>query len=417
MRYWREVTSRSEFYGSDYWQGEKAQAWGGGDYLDGAPQQTLTKLVQKHLLPAGGRILEVGAAFGFLLRNLRQAGYAAFGIDASPYCVKHADQVARPFMQYASILNLPFHDDAFDLVICMEVLEHLPPELVMTGIAELRRVSRGPVLASVPSYGPNDYGPYGLPYHTYPENPTWWRDAVAHLPFADLDIDEKNGEPRCGHLTHATYRWWSERFLEQGLARVASTERKLYTDSSLDLSPWQLYYLVPATEVAEIEPCNHAGECGWGDTVQLDDKQLRWCKSGGVEIELEPYVGAGIELEIFTGPRRLTHPYELYWQIGAAEGKFIMTPGEIVRVQLPVPAESTKGKLDLSGGPCWTEQNLFKDPALSAKKNGGWGVVQINDCAVTSASCEKVKESDWAPVPNTIQSRSGLGGFFRRLFN
>jgi SAM-dependent methyltransferase len=44
--------------------------------------------------------------------------------------------------------ELPFGDQRFDLVVCLEVLEHLPePE---RALRELRRVSRGGCLISVP---------------------------------------------------------------------------------------------------------------------------------------------------------------------------------------------------------------------------------------------------------------------------
>ena len=49
-----------------------------------------------------------------------------------------------------SIVELPFDDDEFDVVTCMEVLEHVPDEVLEPGIAELRRVCRGQLIMSVP---------------------------------------------------------------------------------------------------------------------------------------------------------------------------------------------------------------------------------------------------------------------------
>jgi hypothetical protein len=50
----------------------------------------------------------------------------------------------------ASVIELPFDDDEFDAVTCMEVLEHVPDEVFLPGIAELRRVCRGQLVMSVP---------------------------------------------------------------------------------------------------------------------------------------------------------------------------------------------------------------------------------------------------------------------------
>jgi SAM-dependent methyltransferase len=50
----------------------------------------------------------------------------------------------------ASIVDLPFDDDHFDVVTCMEVLEHVPDDVFHPGLAELRRVCRRQLVMSVP---------------------------------------------------------------------------------------------------------------------------------------------------------------------------------------------------------------------------------------------------------------------------
>jgi len=50
----------------------------------------------------------------------------------------------------ASIDSLPFIDDEFDMVSCMEVLEHLPKETFVLALNELSRVSSRYILISVP---------------------------------------------------------------------------------------------------------------------------------------------------------------------------------------------------------------------------------------------------------------------------
>lgn len=70
-------------------------------------------------------------------------------VDVSEEAVRFAAQ-RLPSVDVArhSIENLPFADDSFELVVCLEVLEHLSePE---AALAELARVSAGHLVVSVP---------------------------------------------------------------------------------------------------------------------------------------------------------------------------------------------------------------------------------------------------------------------------
>ena len=50
------------------------------------------------------------------------------------------------------LTHLPFSEAAFDLVLCSQVLEHLPDEMLAPALAELRRVALRYVLVTVPNY-------------------------------------------------------------------------------------------------------------------------------------------------------------------------------------------------------------------------------------------------------------------------
>ncbi len=405
MRHWRIITGNRQFYGRDYWTGEKARAWGGRDYLDGAPQETLAQLVRRHLLPDGGRILEAGCAFGYLTRNLRRDGYAAVGCDLSGYCLAHGAPEVRGCLTAASVLTLPYPDAAFDLVICMEVLEHLPEELVPAAVAELRRVTRGPLLVSVPTYGPDEFGHYGLHFHTDPENSDWWCDAVANRAFTRLDIDEATGEPRCGHLTHGTYRWWTERFRAQGLARDGEAEARIYDDPALDTRPWQLYIMRPAATAWQGELPTTVFAGGWADRGRLGDRPLRWSAPG--EATLQVATGApAVELELFAGPRRLTHPYTLFWQTALAQGEVALIPGERVRLRVPVATVGRMATIALRGGSAWTTAMLFGGEYPAAPSRGSWALLGLQPATERETLVTRRAGSDWQPDPPPVLAGS-----------
>jgi len=53
-------------------------------------------------------------------------------------------------MDYVSIGNLPYADREFDVVTCMETIEHLPDAIFERSVAHLRRVCRKQLIVTVP---------------------------------------------------------------------------------------------------------------------------------------------------------------------------------------------------------------------------------------------------------------------------
>jgi len=235
-----------EIYGEEYYDGEGESGYAA--YGDGEWTAQLCGLFMDHLKPH--RVLEVGCAKGFLVRRFRQRGIEAHGADISRYAIGAAPKGIKPYVCVADILDLPFPDDSFDLVLCMETLEHLPPDLVPQAAAELARVSSDKVLASIPSFGFNDYGPQGLPIL-----PGQREDALADRPFSEITLDEK-GQPHHGHLTLATYRWWTRQFASNGLYRLGWLERAINADRRLHDFQFQIYALLKTSrpEVSVLWP-------------------------------------------------------------------------------------------------------------------------------------------------------------------
>jgi 2-polyprenyl-3-methyl-5-hydroxy-6-metoxy-1,4-benzoquinol methylase len=100
---------------------------------------------------APGSALDAGCGEGETLARLdgRLPHDATAAIDLSEQAVRHAgDRIPWATASVASVTDLPFDDDSFDLVLCLEVLEHLShPEAALD---ELARVSRGDVVVSTP---------------------------------------------------------------------------------------------------------------------------------------------------------------------------------------------------------------------------------------------------------------------------
>ncbi|MDO8672296.1 MAG: class I SAM-dependent methyltransferase [Dehalococcoidia bacterium] len=103
-----------------------------------------------------GRLLEPGCGAGRFVRTLKQLrpDIEAHGCDISREAIQLAE-ASEDGVTYAigSLSHLPYHDGKFDIVVVMDVLEHLQD--AGAGIAELGRVMRpgGLLHALVPCEG------------------------------------------------------------------------------------------------------------------------------------------------------------------------------------------------------------------------------------------------------------------------
>jgi ubiquinone/menaquinone biosynthesis C-methylase UbiE len=95
------------------------------------------------------RPLEVGAGEGVISQKLQQRFGTSVGLDL-PDAGLREEWRLRPGPNYlhADAQRLPFRDDQFDLVVCVEVLEHLTDP--MAGLRELARVTTRHLVLSVP---------------------------------------------------------------------------------------------------------------------------------------------------------------------------------------------------------------------------------------------------------------------------
>jgi hypothetical protein len=218
------------------------------------------------------RTLDIGCAFGFFVEAERELGLDACGVDVSQYALDHAAFGARGHVRYGNLLHrLPFGRGAFDGVSLFETLEHLPPEVIPRALREVRRMTTKYVIATIPSFGPNPDGPGGwFDVKVRPERLDHYRSLGdgydGPVPYDDLYRDD-DGAPIEGHLTIASFAWWTRQFEAAGFVRDGELERRIHPDlARLGLTKfWNLYVFrvagVPAaggeqrsvTEIADVE--------------------------------------------------------------------------------------------------------------------------------------------------------------------
>ncbi|MGH7965340.1 MAG: class I SAM-dependent methyltransferase [Candidatus Binatia bacterium] len=102
-------------------------------------------LAQFASIQPGEKVLEVGCGTGRILQGLLSITPHVVGVDVLWEAVDQTRRKGAPVIQ-ASSFRLPFKDNAFDCVVCNDVIHSINSELSDTFLRELARVARGRVV-------------------------------------------------------------------------------------------------------------------------------------------------------------------------------------------------------------------------------------------------------------------------------
>jgi SAM-dependent methyltransferase len=124
-------------FGFEYFDGPREQGYGGYRY-DGRWVPIARTFVAHFGLKPGDRVLDVGCAKGFLVKDLADVcpGLEVYGLDISHYALTHAHQDVAGRVLRGSCDRLPFDDRSFDAVICINTIHNLEPSRCTTAIRE-----------------------------------------------------------------------------------------------------------------------------------------------------------------------------------------------------------------------------------------------------------------------------------------
>jgi cyclopropane fatty-acyl-phospholipid synthase-like methyltransferase len=143
----------SRQYGREYFDGSRDTGYGGYRY-DGRWLPIAEDIVEHFKLKPGMRVLDVGAAKGFLVKDLMKAcpGLEAFGLDISEYAVMHCEPEVVGRLHLGDCRKLPFPDKSFDAVIAINTIHNVDRAGCIHALREIERLSPGRAYVQVDSY-------------------------------------------------------------------------------------------------------------------------------------------------------------------------------------------------------------------------------------------------------------------------
>ncbi len=143
-------------------------------------------------------VIDIGCGVGIYLKEFAVSGKKVLGYDGAPAAV--AGSLVGDKIQLHD-LTTPLHiDRRFDLCMCIEVAEHLPPESATTLVDSLVSLSDTVIFtAAIPGQGNRDIGHINEQPHEY------W---IAHFSERGYVYDQQTSDKIRTQLKDADVVWW-----------------------------------------------------------------------------------------------------------------------------------------------------------------------------------------------------------------
>lgn len=132
-------------------------------------------------------VLDAGCAMGYLVAALRDRGIEAYGVDISEYAISKVREDIRPFCKVGSLTEpLPAGlPDRYDLVVTVEVLEHLYEDEGRQAIRNICKLTDEVLFTSTPD-------DFTEPTHVNVQQREYW----CRVFFENGFVDDLNYRPR-----------------------------------------------------------------------------------------------------------------------------------------------------------------------------------------------------------------------------
>ena len=140
-------------FGKEYFDGTREQGYGGFRY-DGRWVPIAEDIVRHFGLKPGDRVLDIGCAKGFLVKDLMKVcpGLEVFGIDVSEYAVTNCEPEVIGRVHVGNATHLPFPDHSFKATLSINTVHNLDRAGCLQALREMERVAPGKGYVQVDAY-------------------------------------------------------------------------------------------------------------------------------------------------------------------------------------------------------------------------------------------------------------------------
>jgi hypothetical protein len=173
-----EAPAYDRFYYANYLRDDGSEEYKRGDRWLGFFGSVADRIVSDI---GPGTVLDAGCAMGFLVEALRDRGVDASGIDVSEYALGQVREDVKAYCANASVTDA--FPTRYDLIVCIETLEHLPAGDSERAAANICAHTDDLIFSSTPSH-------FKEASHVNVRPPEYWAELFARYGmFHDVDYD------------------------------------------------------------------------------------------------------------------------------------------------------------------------------------------------------------------------------------
>ncbi|MEK7169154.1 MAG: class I SAM-dependent methyltransferase [Patescibacteria group bacterium] len=100
------------------------------------------KLVFHIIKKIKGNILDIGVGYGFIENLILKHNLSLniYGIDISKYAIQTVSKRIEGTFRVGSVLKIPFKSNLFDVILVLDILEHISKSNIQNALFEIYRV-------------------------------------------------------------------------------------------------------------------------------------------------------------------------------------------------------------------------------------------------------------------------------------
>lgn len=129
------------------------------------------------------KALDVGCGEAQGIKTARDAGKDAWGVDIADLTNLWKKQGVQQYCNIAPAHRLPYKDNEFDMILCSEVMEHIPLEGIDDSLREIYRVGSDKFVFTIAMSPDIQQKTTGIGYHVTIQDKEWWFNRLETVGF------------------------------------------------------------------------------------------------------------------------------------------------------------------------------------------------------------------------------------------